>query len=122
MPVAAVAARLRPLIEDGAIATCALVDLEILYSARNAADYDAIRADREAFDDVPITPAVMRRALDIQHALARRGQHRVPIPDLIIAAAAESASLPVLHYDADYERIADVTGQLHEWVVPRGSL
>src|SRR5207247_4335091 len=53
MPVAAVAARLRPLIEDGAIATCALVDLEVLYSARNAADYDAVRADREAFDDVP---------------------------------------------------------------------
>ncbi|MCL4369147.1 MAG: VapC toxin family PIN domain ribonuclease, partial [Actinobacteria bacterium] len=51
-----------------------------------------------------------------------RGQHRLPIPDLVIAAAAESADLTVLHYDADFERIAEVTGQAHDWVVPRGSV
>ena len=120
--IAAVAARLRPLLDEGAIATCAIVDLEILYSAQSFADYEAIRTERDAFHDVPITPTVTRRAVEVQHALARRGEHRLPIPDLLIAAAAESASLWVLHYDADYERIADVTGQPHEWVVPRGSL
>ncbi len=28
----------------------------------------------------------------------------------------------ILHYDADYDRIAAVTGQPTEWVAPRGSL
>jgi hypothetical protein len=26
-----------------------------------------------------------------------------------------------MHYDADYDRIAEVTGQPVEWVVPRGT-
>lgn len=54
-------------------------------------------------------------------ALARRGQHRTPIPDLMLAAIARAASAVILHYDSDYERIADATGQPHEWIVPRGS-
>lgn len=114
--------RLRPLMEDGLIATCAIIDLEVLYSARSLSDYEAVQAERRAFDDVPLTPDVMARALAIQHALARTGHHRVAIPDLIIAAAAESASLTMLHYDSDFERIANLTGQAQEWVVPRGSL
>lgn len=60
--------------------------------------------------------------MEVQGLLAQRGQHRLPIPDLIIAAAAESAGLAVLHYDAGFERISDVTEQPHEWVVPRGAL
>ena len=43
-------------------------------------------------------------------------------PDLLIAAAAELAGLPVLHYDADYDRIGEITGQPVQWVRPRGSL
>lgn len=117
-----VGARLRPLLEEGLIATCAIIDLEVLFSARSLADHEAVLAERRALDDVPITPAVMARAIDIQHDLARRGQHRVPIPDLVIAAAAASAHLIVLHYDADYERVAAVTGQPHEWVVTKGSV
>lgn len=122
MPHPAVAARLQPLIEDGDIATCAIIDLEVLFSARSLEDYEAVRAERAALDDVPISPAIMTRSIQIQHDLARRGQHRLAIPDLIIAASAESAALTVLHYDADYELIAAVTGQPHEWIVPRGSL
>lgn len=117
-----VAERLGPLLEEGAVATCAVVDLEVLYSAKSADDYDAVRTERRAFPDIPITPQVMARALEVQAQLAQRGQHRLPIPDLIIGAAAESAELVLLHYDADHERIADVTGQTHEWVVPRGAL
>jgi hypothetical protein len=45
----------------------------------------------------------------------------VSIPDLIVAATAERYSLIVLHYDADYDRIAGLTGQRTEWVVPRGT-
>jgi len=122
MPMPAVEARLRPLIEDGAVGSCALVDLDVLYSSRNLTDYEAILQERMSFDAAPITPEVMVTAIGLQHALARGGQHRVPIPDLIISAAALRANLVVLHYDADFERIATVGGAAHEWVVPQGSV
>jgi predicted nucleic acid-binding protein len=64
---------------------------------------------------------VLGRAFEVQGLLAEQGQHRLPIPDLVIAAAAEAAGLTVLHYDADLERIAEVTGQFHDWIVPRGT-
>jgi len=35
---------------------------------------------------------------------------------LIIAAAAEHAGLTVLHYDRDFDRIAENTAQPVEWV------
>ncbi|MGI8904671.1 MAG: hypothetical protein ACR2IP_13705 [Solirubrobacteraceae bacterium] len=55
--------------------------------------------------------------------LAPGGEHRrVPPADLLIAAAAELASVPLIHYDRDYERIAGVTGQDHSWLVPDGAL
>ena len=55
--------------------------------------------------------------------LANQSQHRaVPLPDLLVAACAEAAGLTVLHYDADHERIAKLTGQPVQWVVPRGSV
>ena len=120
-PLPAVEARLRPLLEDGAIATCAVVDLEVLYSSRSLVDYEAILQERRALDTAPITEAVLRTAVELQHELARRAQHRVPIPDLIISAAALQANLVVLHYDRDFERMAEVGGANHEWVVPHGS-
>jgi predicted nucleic acid-binding protein len=43
-------------------------------------------------------------------------------PDLLIAAAAEAAGIAVLHYDEDYERIAEITGRAHRWLAPEGSL
>jgi len=107
--------------ESGLLATCAIVDLEVLYSSRSLADYEEILEERRSFDEAPITPEVMARAIELQHALARRGQHRLPIPDLVISAAAQVAGLVVLHYDADCERIAAAGGAPHEWVVPQGS-
>jgi hypothetical protein len=117
-----VAKRLRPLLEEGLIATCAIVDLEILYSSRGLSEYEEVLEERRSLDSAPITPEVMAAAVDLQHALARRGQHRIPIPDLVISAAAAKSNLAVLHYDADFERIADIGGARQEWVVRRGSI
>lgn len=108
--------------EDGLIATCAIVDLEVLFSSRNLSDYEEVFDERRSLDAVPITPDVMERAIELQHELARRGQHRLPIPDLVISAAAQSAGVVVLHYDADFERISAAGGADHEWVVPKGSI
>ena len=53
----------------------------------------------------------------------RQGQLRaVRFPDLLIAATAERHGLVVIHYDADYDLIAAITGQPCEWVAPQGSI
>jgi predicted nucleic acid-binding protein len=55
--------------------------------------------------------------------LAERGEHRsVALPDLMIAATAERHRLTVLHYDADFDRIAVVSDVQAEWIVARGSV
>lgn len=123
MPHAPVRARLGPLIEAGAAATCSIVDLEVLYSARDHEEHERIRARRQlAYERIPLTQQIFDRAIEVQGALAETGHHRLPIPDLLVAAAAESAGRIVLHYDADFDRIAEVTGQAVEWVVPRGTV
>jgi len=117
-----VAERLGPIIAEGLAASCAIVDLDVLYSARSLADYEEILEERLSLDTVPITPVVMSQALELQHELARRGQHRVSIPDLVISAAAAIAGLTVLHYDSDFVRLASAGGGSQEWVIPQGSV
>jgi predicted nucleic acid-binding protein len=102
------------LVEQGLVATCDMVRLELLYSARSAEEFAELREDLDALPDVLIGPADWRRAIDVYELLASKGgahQRSVKHPDLLIAAAAERAEVPVLHYDEDYERIAEVTGQ-----------
>jgi predicted nucleic acid-binding protein len=114
---------IEPLLLSGAIATCGIVDLELLYSASSPAVYTALASALRALPRVPMSETVLDRALEVQGRLAERSQHRaVPLPDLIVAACAERAALIVLHYDADYDRIAEITGQPTQWVLPRGSV
>jgi predicted nucleic acid-binding protein len=109
----------------GAIATCAMVRLELLYSVRNAEEFASLRSDLGALPDLPIQAAQWDRALQVYGRLAEQGgmHHRsVKHPDLLIAAAAEAAGAEILHYDEDYDRIAAITGQPVQWLAPRGSL
>ena len=113
--------RLAPIIEAGEGASRAIVDLEVLFSARTYEDYVETRRRRDlAYHWIPLKDETFQRALDIQQELAKIGHHRLPIPDLIVSAAAELALLTVLHYDSDFEIIARITGQPMEWVVERG--
>jgi predicted nucleic acid-binding protein len=122
-PSTEVAARLDPLVIAGLVATCALVDLQLLYSTPGQAEYTRLAAIRRAsFALLPTEDADLRRAAQTQATLAERGQHRIAWPDLVIAAVAERHRVALLHYDADYDLIADITGQDTEWVVPKGSL
>jgi predicted nucleic acid-binding protein len=119
---AVVNAALDPLLISGQVATCGVVDLELLYSAPSPGAYAATAASLRDLPRVHVTEAILDRALEIQGELAKRSQHRgASLPDLIVASCAEDAGLTVMHYDADYDRIADVTGQPVQWVVPRGS-
>lgn len=117
-----VADRLGPLLVEGLVATCPIIDLEVLYSARSFDDYQNILTERRALPSYPLTEKITDRAIAVQHQLTRKGRHRPPLPDLLIAATAEINDLTVLHYDADYDRIAAITDQPVTWVVPRGSI
>ncbi len=119
-----VRAALEPLFDHDGLATCAVIDLEVLYSARTSADYETTWDHRRAnYVDLPITPEICARAVEVQSRLAVRGQHRgCGVPDLLIAACAELHGVPVLHYDREFDLIAEITGQPVCWVVPQGSV
>jgi predicted nucleic acid-binding protein len=110
---------------DGELATCDMVRLELLHSARSPTEFAEIRDELDELPDCPIERDQWSRALWVYEQLSARGggsQRSVKHPDLLIAAAAEAAEVPVLHYDEDYDRIAAVTGQPTRWLAPQGSL
>jgi predicted nucleic acid-binding protein len=119
---ASVAAAFAPMAAAGLVGVCAPVAFELGYAARSPEDYQALADRLWSFPPVPTTDADHRRALEVQAALAARSQHRaLSLVDGLVAAAAEARDLVLLHYDSDFELVAEITGQAHEWVVPRGT-
>ena len=118
----AVAAAFAPLAAQGRVSLCGPVTFELGYAARSPADYRELMGGLMSFPPAPTTDADHRRALEIQSALAARSQHRaLSLVDALVAATAEARDLVVLHYDTDFELVAGITGQDHQWVVPRGT-
>lgn len=102
---------------------CDLVVLELTRLAPNQTRAREIAERLEAFEDVPMPSELWSRAREIQLLLSGEGDHRrVPPADLLLAAAAERAGVPLVHYDRDYERIGHVVDLQHEWFVQDGSL
>jgi hypothetical protein len=122
MAVAEVRAAVEPLADSGSLARAGISDLEIGYSARNASEWDRLTEALRVLALVETDARHVERARQVQRLLAERSQRGRKVPDLLVAAAAEAEGLVVLHYDADFERISDVTLQPHEWVVPSGAI
>jgi predicted nucleic acid-binding protein len=120
----AVAATLIPLIDAGVVGTCGVIEFELGWATRSSAEFDQLRADRDlGYEWFALHDEDWRRALNVQAALWRSGCIRaVGFPDLLIAAVAEREHVTLLHYDSDYDLIAQVTGQQAQWVVPRGTV
>ncbi len=108
--------------EHADLARASITDLEVGFSARNAAEFDALVGALEAFERIEIEPQHFRRAQQVQRQLADRGLRGRKVPDLLIAAAAEAHGMAVVHYDGDFEHIATITGQVTAWIVPAGSI
>jgi predicted nucleic acid-binding protein len=119
-----VAAALGPLIEAGLVATCGVIEFELGWATRTSAEFDQVRADRDAgYERLATHDQDWHRALDVQATLWRTGRVRaVGFPDLLVAAVAERERVTLLHYDSDYDLIAGVTGQPMQWVVQRGTV
>jgi predicted nucleic acid-binding protein len=118
----AIRAVLEPTVERGEVARAGITDLELGYLARDEREWDLLMEALQAFELVETTADHLRRARQVQRLLAARHQRGRKVPDLLVAAAAEARSLTVLHYDADFDRIASVTGQSCRWIVPAGSI
>lgn len=117
----AVREAIEPRLSRGELARAGISDLEVGYSARNVDEWDRLSEALHQFELVETTSADVRRAKQVQRLLAAKHQRGRKVPDLLVAAAAETAGLVVLHYDADFDRIAAVTGQPCQWVVAPGT-
>lgn len=91
---------------DAELCLCPVTELELLFSARSHPEYEALEADLAAFRSLPMTASTFAAARDGQRRLASRGNHRVPIPDLLIAACAQEHGADVLHVDRHFDLLA----------------
>jgi len=115
--------RLRRLAADGTLATFVTVDLELGYSARDLREHQGISRVRGQLVQLACVEQIASRARQVQALLAARSQHRAAgVVDLLTAAAAEHYGASVLHYDADFDHIAAITGQQVDWIALRGSV
>ena len=122
---AAVQTRFDDAVRRGRVAICDQVKLELLRTGRDLDEVVALRDELESLRNVPIGDRVWRRVADLLEVFARSGplhHRRVPLSDLLVAAAAERAELPLVHYDRHFDLIAEVTGQPVRALAPLGSL
>ena len=114
---------LEPLLVAGRAAICSTTKCELLWSTRNTAEYDVVRQWWDQVELLQVEPADWEHAIDVQRELWHRGQHRaVGWPDLLLSAVAVRHRVTVVHYDRDFELVAEVTGQPMAWVVPAGTV
>lgn len=95
----------------GLLYVCPIGELEQLYSARSAGDYDALKEELRANVETAVPPPdIFDRVLRLQHDLAHHHGmwHRTPIPDLFIAETALHNGLGIVHVNGDFDRVAEV--------------
>ena len=96
-----------------------VVELEMLYSARDGNDIEWWRTRFAELREAPLTPSAIRAARSTISELALAGplHHRVPATDLLIAAAAAERGVGVLHCDHHFDRLADVLAFESRWLI-----
>lgn len=111
---------------EGELWLCPPSLLEISYSARDSEQFAALATELDAVPRVPLRTEAGAAAVSAQRELAAAPgvSHRVKPIDLLIAAVASTEELGVLHFDHDYDAIAQHTSLSFEsvWVAPRGSV
>ena len=102
---------------------CDLVVLELVRLTPNQTRARAVAERLNAFEAVAMGAELWKRARELQVLLSATADHRrVPPVALLIAATAEQAGVPLVHYDRDYERLARVGALTQHWLVPDGTL
>lgn len=101
-----------------------LIRVEILLSARGGGEFDQLAERLDTIRAAPLSASVIRAAEAAMRALAHRsaGAQRVPIVDYMVAAAAQELGAAVIHYDHDYDTLAEVLEFESIWLAPAGTL
>jgi predicted nucleic acid-binding protein len=107
--------------------TSPIVLLEFLHDAFGRAEFDARHQRFSVFPQVVLNAADGRTAVQAMYDLAhaepeKTGYHKVKAPDALIAASAVREGCGVLHYDHDYERLAEVLPLIQVPFVAFGSV
>jgi predicted nucleic acid-binding protein len=110
--------------DQGDIGVCLPFLLEAGYSAQSAATRRTMMSKFDRLPRIAIDSEVERMALLAQRELAEIGHHRLAPMDVMIAACAHRAEAGVLHYDGDYDILAEHTSLNFdsEWLAPAGTL
>jgi hypothetical protein len=118
------AAEVRMAMRERRLFVCLPFLLEAGYSARNHREHVTLIDGLRALPAAALDADSESRALAAQRQLAALGHHRLPPPDLILAALAEANGTGVLHYDRDFDLIAEHTDLRFEsvWLASAGSL
>jgi predicted nucleic acid-binding protein len=100
------------------------VRFEILFSARDGTSFDTLAERLSAIQAAPLNTSVIRSAEQAMRGLAHRsaGAQRLPIVDYLVAAAALELGAAVIHYDQDYDTLAQLMGFDSVWLAPAGTL
>jgi predicted nucleic acid-binding protein len=93
---------------DADLCICAVTEMEVLFSARSGADFAQLERALAEYRSLRIDAQTLAAARMAQRELAEQGQHRVPIPDLIVAACAAQHGAGVLHVDRHFDVLAEV--------------
>lgn len=112
---------LKALAVEGYLYMTEIVAMELLYCCRGPRDYVSRWDDLHQLPWLRLDSAVATEALALQRRLAERGQHRQPIPDLLVAATAIVHDATVLHYDRDFDMISEVSDLSARWIIPPGT-
>jgi predicted nucleic acid-binding protein len=98
---------------QGLIRTSPVVRLELLHSAKNAAEFAAVEQHHSRLRDVPLTHSACLAAITAMRELAdvSNGYHRVGLGDALIVASAGDGGVGVLHYNhTDFDKLGQVLG------------
>jgi predicted nucleic acid-binding protein len=100
------------------------IRLEILLQARGGADFEELAERLSVLRIAQFTGSTARAAEDAMRMLAHRshGSHRLPVVDYLLAATAQETGAAILHYDHDYDTLAEVMGFESVWLAPPGSM
>lgn len=109
---------------DHRLAICPPVELELLYSARSATEFEERETAFSVLRRVELSRTIGRAAVTAMRELSTAGglHHRIRMADVLIAACAQEAGIGVLHYDAHFDRLAEVMRFESRWIAPAGSL
>jgi predicted nucleic acid-binding protein len=106
-------------VERGDAYWCWPVRYELMVDARGPEGIAAVERTLEGLREIGVDRSVQRAVLATMRDLAATGSHgahRYPLADLVVAAAAQSATIGILHFDQHLEHLGDRLGVDAHWI------